>query len=120
METTQPGVTLAYRRGYFADDPDETARHRVPPAAANAPASPNSALRAAMMRGAPDPTEIIVSVSIAPTAAELEPGLASGNHAAETTRGPIGATLSSSALRPATSNVPPRLKASTSARWISR
>ena len=87
VELARPGLTLAYRRGYFADDPNLPARHGEHTAAANAPA-PYSAMHAAMLPGGPDPTEIIITASIAPTSAEPEPDLAPGNKAAEKTKGP--------------------------------
>ena len=63
-------LTLAYRRGYFAVDPDPpsgpprkvlTAGGKTAPA----PAS-DSALRSAMMRGAPDSTAIIFKARVLP------------------------------------------------------
>jgi VWFA-related protein len=88
VEIARSGLTLAYRRGYFADDPNETAHQASPQAPASGPAPPYDAMRAAMMLGGPVPTEITVTAAIELAAAEPEPGLAPGNIAAETTKGP--------------------------------
>ena len=57
------GVSLAYRRGYFADDPNAPAQKTQ---AQNAKPDPNqySALRAAMLHGGPEPTELIFAASV--------------------------------------------------------
>lgn len=88
VEVARPGITLAYRRGYFADDPKAPPRRGGPAAAGLAQAPPKSAMRTAMMRGGPDPTEIIFAVNIRPAVAEPEPDVAPGNKVAEKTAGP--------------------------------
>jgi hypothetical protein len=88
VEVARPSLTLAYRRGYYADDPNQPAHHGLATATAGAGPPPYSAIRAAMMRGGPDPTEIILSATVVPTAAGSEPDLAPGNKAAEKTKGP--------------------------------
>lgn len=89
VEIARPALTLAYRRGYFASDPNAPQHHGEPPPLANGQAPPYSAMRTAMMRGGPDPTEIIFAASVLPTAVEPEPGLAPGNSAAAKTKGPF-------------------------------
>ena len=75
----QQGLTLAYRRGYYADDPNAPPKHKEPvPATTTATATIN-AMRAAMMRGAPDPTQIIFKVLVRPTTTMTEETLAPGN-----------------------------------------
>ena len=73
----QSGYTLAYRRGYYAVAPGEK---EADPAtvAANAPFTYN-AMRAAMMRGGPDPTEIIFKARVLPVSSTTEDQPASGN-----------------------------------------
>jgi hypothetical protein len=80
-------VALAYRRGYFADDPTKSA-HRSQPADSTANATQSSAIRTAMKFGGPDPTELIFSASVRPTSTDTEPSLAPGNQAAKTISGP--------------------------------
>ena len=85
------GYTLAYRQGYFADDPDRKSNRPVDSAvsAANAP-TPRDTLRAAMTRGVPPPTEIIFKAGVIPmnpvTKPEDQP--AAGNRRAANTHGP--------------------------------
>jgi alkanesulfonate monooxygenase SsuD/methylene tetrahydromethanopterin reductase-like flavin-dependent oxidoreductase (luciferase family) len=80
-------VTLAYRHGYFADDPYAPAHHGEAQGGKTAE-PPYSALRAAMQRGGPDPTEIIFAANVRPSTAETEPSVAPGNQAAKKTAGP--------------------------------
>ena len=88
IEIARPNLSLAYRRGYFADDPLAPA-HRDEPAATAYGPPPYNALHAASMRGGPDPTQIIFTASIAPTAAEPEAGPALGNTTNEKAKGPF-------------------------------
>ncbi len=87
VKLDRPGVTLAYRRGYFADDPDAP-RHNQQ--AQNAKPDPNqyNALRAAMLHGGPDPTELIFAASVRPTSTDTEAALVPGNQAAKKVSGP--------------------------------
>jgi len=84
VKLDRPGVTLAYRRGYFADDPNN---HNQ---AQNAKTDPGqySALRAAMLHGGPDPTELIFDASVRPTSTDTEAALVPGNLVAKKTSGP--------------------------------
>ena len=70
------GVTLAYRRGYFADDPDVVKPNRESAAAAPAP---QSAMSVAMMRGAPPATEILMKVRVLLASSATEPTVAERN-----------------------------------------
>ena len=67
IDTARKGVTLAYRRGYFGDDPNAPARHGEPANTAGAQAVPYSPLRAAMLRGGPDPTEVNFATNVRPS-----------------------------------------------------
>ena len=88
IEIARPNLTLAYRHGYFAHDPLAPVQHREPAASAFGP-PPYNAIDAAAMRGAPDPTQIIFTASVAPTSSDSESGLAPGNNVNEKTRGPF-------------------------------
>jgi VWFA-related protein len=87
VKLDRPGVTLSYRRGYFADDPIAPAQHNQ---AQNAKTDPNqySAFRAAMLHGGPEPTELIFSASVRPASTDTEAELVPGNQAAKKTSGP--------------------------------
>src|ERR1019366_2145471 len=58
----KPGLTLAYRRGYFADDPKAPPRP-VTTEGADADRTAYSAMRSAMVQGGPEPTEIIFAAT---------------------------------------------------------
>jgi VWFA-related protein len=87
VKLDRPGVSLAYRRGYFANDPNKPA-HRNQPGGAAPDATQYSALRSAMMRGGPDPTELVFLADVRPTSADFESSLAPGNQAVKKTSGP--------------------------------
>lgn len=80
IRTDKPGLTLAYRRGYYAVPPGDRPGKAVDPAtvAANAPFG-RDPMRAAMMRGGPDPTEIIFKARVLPVTASTEEQPATGN-----------------------------------------
>jgi len=87
VKLDRPGVALAYRRGYFADDPNAPAQKNQ---AQNAKPDPNqySALRAAMLHGGPEPTELIFLASVRPTSTDTEPALVPGNQTVKKVSGP--------------------------------
>jgi VWFA-related protein len=87
VKVDRPGVTLAYRHGYFADDPNAVPRGN---AAKIAKVEDNqySAFRAAMLHGGPDPTELIFAASVRPAAAETETAVVPGNQASKKATGP--------------------------------
>jgi hypothetical protein len=83
VKLQQSGVTLAYRRGYYANDPNAP---NTPSRFANknkkdaATAAPKTdPMRVAMMRGAPDPTEITLKARVLPASTEPETELAKDN-----------------------------------------
>ena len=80
IRVNKPGLTLAYRRGYYAVPPGDRPGNEVDPAtvAANAPFG-RDPMRAAMMRGGPDPTEIIFKARVQPMTAAPEDQIAPGN-----------------------------------------
>ncbi len=81
------GVSLAYRRGYFADDPNA---HAQKTQAQNAKPDPNqySALRAAMLHGGPEPTELIFAASVRAASTDTEAELVQGNQLVKKVSGP--------------------------------
>jgi VWFA-related protein len=87
VKLDRPGVTLAYRHGYFADDPDAPAHNNR---AQDAKPDPNqySALRAAMLHGGPEPTELIFAASVRAASTDNEAALVPGNQAAKKVSGP--------------------------------
>jgi VWFA-related protein len=89
VKLARQGYTLAYRHGYYADDPDSprntvASATSTPPATGKATgkapiASDNGRLiRAAMMYGAPGSTEILYKVRVLPTG-PIEDLVAEGN-----------------------------------------
>jgi len=63
VKVAQPGMKLEYRRGYYADDPDNTARRSQIAYSANP-------LHESMKRGAPDSTQIPFRVQVREAAAQ--------------------------------------------------
>jgi VWFA-related protein len=107
------GVTLAYRHGYYDDDP-----YKSPSPAANgqpqqtkvadsavtsATPNPVQAMRVAMMRGSPTPTEIIMKVAVLPTgpSTQTEDTPAPNNILSEKVHGPFRRYSVSYAIEPA-------------------
>jgi VWFA-related protein len=83
VKLQQSGVTLAYRRGYYANDPNGpsvathlTSKTRKDSATAAPRTDP---MHVAMMRGAPQPTEITLKARVLPASTEPEAELAKDN-----------------------------------------
>lgn len=87
VKLERPGVTLAYRRGYYADDPNAPARHKEAQGGKDGPV-PYSALRAAMLHGAPAPTQLLFVARVRATKPDTEAGLAPGNQVSAKINGP--------------------------------
>jgi VWFA-related protein len=87
VKLDRSGVALAYRRGYFADDPNAPAQKNQ---AQNAKPDPNqyNALRAAMLHGGPEPTELIFAASVRPASTDTEAELVPGNQVVKKVSGP--------------------------------
>jgi len=86
VKLSQQGFNLAYRRGYYADDPDAaptTARRD----AATAPTA-FAPMHTAMQWGGPDPVEIIFQAKVVPSTGMPEPTLAPGTTTAPKVNGP--------------------------------
>jgi VWFA-related protein len=91
VKLQQQGLTLAYRRGYYADSPSASLKKGSIPAttSANSP-PPLDVMRVAMTRGGPDPTQILIKVRVIPATAAPEDQLAPKNvlNPAHKTTGP--------------------------------
>jgi VWFA-related protein len=77
VKLAQQGFTLAYRKGYYADDARLLANRRSDDA--DSPVSGRDALARAMMRGAPDATEILLKLQVVPASAATETAPVKGN-----------------------------------------
>ena len=87
VKLAKKGYTLAYRRGYYADDPDGPHKKSSEQTAATATAT-FEPMRVAMSWGGPDPTEIIFTASIAPITGQPEAELPKNVHAGPKVAGP--------------------------------
>ncbi|MCU1250249.1 MAG: VWFA-related domain protein [Edaphobacter sp.] len=112
VQLARSGVNLAYRHGYYADDPD-----KAPPPAKGQPQqtkaadaavtagapNPLQAMRVAMMRGSPTPSEIIMKVAVYPVgpSTQTEDTPAPNNILSEKVHGPFRRYSISYAIEPA-------------------
>lgn len=90
VQLDRQGLTLAYRRGYYAIDP-EAPEATVPNTSQKANSTqpaPYSVMRAAMAYGAPEPAEIQFEADVRPSTAGTEPAVAKGNQTEEKVKGP--------------------------------
>ncbi len=78
LKVNQPGVTLDYRRGYYADDPNRPAKASQVQHPTTDPA-PYSVVETAMIHGAPSPAEIVFLTDVHPSVEGVEPAVAEGN-----------------------------------------
>ena len=89
VKMARQGLTLAYRRGYYADDPRAPIRRGEPKNSSPSPGpEPYSAIHTAMLRGGPDPTEIIFGANVRPSSADTESALVPGNVSTPKAAGP--------------------------------
>jgi len=91
VKLAQSGYTLAYRRGYYADDLDKPARkvEAKADAPAAAPDPAKMAMRAAMEYGSPQPTEIVFKAAVNPATGRPENVVAKANSVAPKVSGPF-------------------------------
>jgi VWFA-related protein len=111
VQLARSGVNLAYRHGYYADDPDKAPVTAKGPQQSNIADSavtagapnPLQAMRVAMMRGSPTPSEIIMKVAVYPagSSTQTEDDPAPGNILSEKVRGPFRRYSVSYAIEPA-------------------
>jgi VWFA-related protein len=105
------GVNLAYRHGYYADAPDKgpppTTKDQpskvADSAVTTATPTPLQAMRVAMMRGSPTPSEIIMKVAVLPVgpSTQTEDTPAPNNILSEKVHGPFRRYSVSYAIEPA-------------------
>jgi VWFA-related protein len=110
VQLAHSGVNLAYRHGYYADDPDKAPSptikdqpSKVADSAVTAAApSRLQAMRVAMMRGSPTPTEIIMKVAVLPAgpSTQTEDAPAPNNILSEKVHGPFHRYSVSYAIQP--------------------
>jgi VWFA-related protein len=81
-----PGVQLDYRLGYYADSPP---RKQLTVSTAAPPTPEHQAIQSAMLRGAPDATQILFKVLAAPSGPPTDDAVAQGNIPAPTAKGPF-------------------------------
>jgi len=91
VKLAQSGYTLAYRRGYYADDLDKPARkvEAKADAPAAAPDPAKMAMWAAMEYGSPQPTEIVFKAAVNPATGRPENVVAKANSVAPKVSGPF-------------------------------
>jgi VWFA-related protein len=93
VKIDKPGVTLAYRRGYYADDPNnpvQSAQAQSAQGQNGQPAPPPyNAMRQAMMHGAPDPTQIVFVADVRPTTTDTEAAAMQSNQLGKNVQGPF-------------------------------
>ena len=111
VQLSRSGVNLAYRHGYYADDPDKgpPATKGQPPqskvadsAVTTGAPNPLQTMRVAMMRGSPTLSEIIMKVAVYPVGppTQTEDNPAPGNILAEKVHGPFRRYSVSYAIEP--------------------
>lgn len=79
-------LVLSYRHGYYADDPDQPRKHATLATTSAAPTAADTAnraaeaySRAAMSRGAPEPSDILFKVRVLPVSASTQDTIAPDN-----------------------------------------
>jgi VWFA-related protein len=116
VQLAHGGVNLAYRHGYYADDPDKAPVTAKGPQQSNIADSavttgapnPLQAMRVAMMRGSPTPSEIIMKVAVYPTglSTQTEDNPAPPTSCPKKCTAPSAATASATPSSPPTSPLP--------------
>jgi VWFA-related protein len=87
IKVARAGVTLAYRRGYYAEDANTRVHHNEIRTDSTDP-PPYSAMRAAMLFGSPEPSEIRFEANVRPSIANTERAVAPGNEQKAEVKGP--------------------------------
>jgi len=91
VEAARKGLTLVYRRGYYATDPNTPVERNDAKADAkpdSAAPAPFSAMHAAMVFGGPEPTEILFEAIVRPSIAAEEPAPYPHNQQSSNAKGP--------------------------------
>ena len=96
VEVARQDVSLFYRGKYRVDNPHAQNRASLPPLPAAPPNTPpaavpvlNGAMKTAMLRGAPEPAQIVFQVTARPTVTGPEPAAAPGNKVEDKVKGPF-------------------------------
>jgi hypothetical protein len=108
VQLAHSGFNLAYRHGYYADDPDKSPATKDQPskvadsAVTSAAPTPLQAMRVALMRGSPTPSEIIMKVAVLPVgpSTQTEDTPAPNNILSEKVHGPFRRYSVSYAIQP--------------------
>lgn len=87
IKLNRPGIKLAYRHGYFADEPSSSKPHDAAQDTASQPTA-YSPIRMAMLHGAPDPDQLVFVADVRPASMDTETALAPGNQAEPKISGP--------------------------------
>jgi VWFA-related protein len=92
IEASRKGLTLAYRRGYYANDPNAPVQQKDEKTDAktdtNEP-TPRSAMQTAMVHGGPEPTEILFDAIVRPSISSEEPAVYPHNQPNASAKGPF-------------------------------
>ena len=91
ISTDRPGLQLTYRRGYFADLPGTRSAQQRKQLTTSplAPDPQRQIIRAALQRGTPVPTQILLKTLVLPAGDPTDEDLAPNNAAPPTTKGPF-------------------------------
>ena len=91
VSTDHPGLQLTFRRGYFADLPGtRSAQERKQLTSSPlAPDANRQSIRAAMQRGVPVPTQVLLKTFVGPAGDPTDDALAENNAAPPATKGPF-------------------------------
>jgi len=93
VDVARRGITLTYRRGYYATDPDAHAPKKSAADAASAPTpgqpAPYNAMRTAMAFGGPESTQILFNVSLRQSSPGEESAVYANNQPSATIKGPF-------------------------------
>jgi VWFA-related protein len=106
VKLNRPGVKLAYRRGYFTDEPSTSKPHNEAQGTQPDPTA-YSAIRTAMLHGAPEPDQLVFVADVRPTNTGTEPEPAPGNQPEPKTSGPYRPYTATFMLNPKDLNCDP-------------
>jgi VWFA-related protein len=104
VKVDRPKVTLAFRRGYYADDPNKPVKGSQAQSGqgqnGQPAAPPYDAMRAAMMHGAPDPTQLLFVADVRPTTTGNETAAIDSNQLGKNVQGPFRSYTITFAINP--------------------
>lgn len=103
----RPGVELSYRRGYYADPPNAPGRKQLTTSAFAPTAQERTTMRSAMLRGAPNPTQILFKALVVPAGPPTDEAIADTNQASPNAKGPFRKYLVNYAVAPQDINLKP-------------